>query len=361
MLHARARLNADLRAFFAARGVLEVETPLLCATTATDLHLHSFVVQAPNVSGSNASAGSVAGSDEKKYLQTSPEFAMKRLLAAGSGPIYQLGKAFRAGDLGTRHNPEFTLLEWYRPGYTLAQLMDETEALLVAMACSAEAEPASSSTVGSASAEQTSGNTAGSASAEHPRPDGTMLFARCDRTTYRVLFETRFAVNPHAADVALLRDLVVRETTFAAADTLDAAACLDLLFAMVIEPTLGHARPLFVFDFPVTQAALARVVVNAAGDRVAARCEVYVRGMELANGYDELTDAVEQRRRFVADNRLRVERGLPAIPVDENLLAAMAQGLPVCSGIALGVDRLLMWRTGAVSIDAVLAFGPSRL
>ncbi len=335
MLHARARLNADLRAFFAARGVLEVETPLLCATTATDLHLHSFVVQAPNVSGSNASTGSVAGSDEKKYLQTSPEFAMKRLLAAGSGPIYQLGKAFRAGDLGTRHNPEFTLLEWYRPGYTLAQLMDETEALLVAMACSA--------------------------SAEHPRPDGTMLFARCDRTTYRALFETRFAVNPHAADVALLRDLVVRETTFAEAHTLDAAACLDLLFAMVIEPTLGHARPLFVFDFPATQAALARVVVNAEGDRVAARCEVYVRGMELANGYDELTDAVEQRRRFVDDNRMRVERGLPAIPVDENLLAALAHGLPVCSGIALGVDRLLMLRTGAASIDAVLAFGPSRL
>lgn len=307
ILRARARLNADIRSFFAARGVLEVETPLLCAATVTDLHLASFVV-----------AGAPG------YLQTSPEFAMKRLLAAGSGPIYQLGKAFRAGDLGARHNPEFTLLEWYRPGFSLAQLMAETEALLLA-------------TLGEA-----------------------LAFTSCDRTTYRALFEARFALNPHAADVGVLRARVTAETSFGDAAALDAAACLDLLFSSCLEPALGHERPLFVSDFPASQAALSRVIVNADGDRVAARCEVYVRGMELANGYDELLDSAEQRRRFAADNALRRERGLPEIPLDERLLAALAQGLPACSGIALGVDRLLMLRTGATSLDEVLAFSAGR-
>lgn len=310
ILRARARLNADIRSFFASRGVLEVETPLLCSSAATDLHLASFVVGPDTAS--------------PLFLQTSPEFAMKRLLAAGSGPVFQLGKAFRAGDLGGRHNPEFTMLEWYRPGFTLPALMDETGALLVA-------------TLGDA-----------------------LSFDRCGSTTYRALFESRFGVNPHLADVAVLRALAARETTFGDASTLGAVECLDLLFALVIEPALGHERPLFVFDFPAAQASLAQVVVNADGDRVAARCEVYVRGMELANGYRELTDAAEQRRRLVADNVARRAAGLPEVPVDERLLAALASGLPDCSGIALGVDRLLMLRTGAASIDAVLAFAAPR-
>jgi len=318
ILRERARLNADIRSFFAARGVLEVETPLLCATTATDLHLASFVVGDPDLPAAGI------GSGPGKYLQTSPEFAMKRLLAAGSGPIYQLGKAFRAGDRGARHNPEFTMLEWYRPGFTLAQLMAETEALLVA-------------TLGA-----------------------VLAFDRVDRSSYRALFESRFALNPHAADVAGLRVLVEAETSYGAAGDLDAVACLDLLFSSCIEPGLGRERPLFVFDFPAAQAALAQVGVNADGDRVAARCEVYLRGMELANGYDELLDAAEQRRRFVTDNALRRARGLPEVPADERLLAALAHGLPACSGIALGVDRLLMLRTGAPSLDAVLAFSADR-
>ncbi|MFZ5723734.1 MAG: EF-P lysine aminoacylase EpmA [Pseudomonadota bacterium] len=301
ILRERARLNADLRAFFAARDVLEVETPLLCSATATDLHLQSFVV---------------AG----RYLQTSPEFALKRLLAAGSGAVYQLGKSFRAGESGGRHNPEFTMLEWYRPGWPLQQLMGEVEALLQA-------------TLGS---------------------------DRCDRTTYRALFESRFGVNPHAAGLRALRDLATRETSYGHAGDLDVATCLDLLFSVCIESTLGYERPLFVSGFPAAQAALARVHVDADGDRVAARCEVYVRGMELANGYDELTDAAEQRRRFLADNEVRRRRGLPEIPVDERLLAALAHGLPSCSGIALGVDRLLMLRTGVENIDEVLAFSAAR-
>lgn len=305
ILRERARLNATIRSFFASRGVLEVETPLLCSVAATDLHL-----------------ASVAAGD--RFLQTSPEFAMKRLLAAGSGPIWQLCKAFRAGDIGERHNPEFTLLEWYRPGFSLRELMSETEALLAA-------------TLGDA-----------------------LAFDRCERTTYRALFEARLGVNPHGAGVDALRALVARETTFGDAATLDTAACLDLLFATVIEPALGHERPLFVFDFPAAQASLSRIIVGDAGDRVAARCEVYVRGMELANGYQELTDADEQRRRFQADNRARRALGLPGLPVDERLLAALVSGLPDCSGIALGVDRLLMLRSGAPSLDAVLAFSASR-
>lgn len=305
ILRARARLNADIRSFFAARGVLEVETPLLGTATATDLHLRSFAVG-------------------DRYLQTSPEVAMKRLLAAGSGPIYQLGKAFRAGDRGSRHNPEFTMLEWYRPGFSLAQLMVETEALLLA-------------TLGEA-----------------------LHFVSCERTSYRALFEARFALNPHAADVAMLRALVAAETSFGDAVALDAPGCLDLLFSSCLEPALGRERPLFVSDFPALQAALSRVIVNADGDRVAARCEVYVRGMELANGYDELLDAAEQRRRFAADNALRREHGLPEIPLDECFLAALAHGLPACSGIALGVDRLLMLRVGAASLDEVLAFSAGR-
>lgn len=305
MLHERARLNAGIRAFFADRGVLEVETPLLCATAATDPHLDAFRVG-------------------DRWLQTSPEFAMKRLLAAGSGPIFQLGKAFRAGDYGVRHNPEFTLLEWYRPGYTLGELMDETSLLLQA-------------TLGAA-----------------------LSFDACERTTYRALFEARLGINPHAADAPGLRALVERETSYGSAADLDATACLDLLFSLCVEPALGHERPVFVFDFPAAQASLARIVRNADGDRVAARCEVYVRGMELANAYDELLDAGEQARRFDADNLARRARGLPEIPPDERLVAALASGLPPCSGIALGVDRLLMLRTGAETLDAVLAFSDPR-
>lgn len=305
VLRERARLHAILRSFFAGRGVLEVETPLLCATTATDRHLASFTVGG-------------------RFLQTSPEFAMKRLLAAGSGPVFQLCKAFRAGDEGARHNPEFSLLEWYRPGFSLDELMAETEALL----CLALGD--------------------------------VLSFERCDRTTYRALFVARFGINPHAVATDTLRGLVRDETTFGAAGDLDATSCLDLLFAGCIEPGLGHTRPLFVQGFPAAQAALARIHVDDAGDRVAARCEVYVRGMELANAYHELTDAGEQRRRFLADNEARAVLGLPRLPVDERLLAALAYGLPDCSGIALGIDRLLMLRTGARTLDEVLAFAAPR-
>lgn len=311
-LRERARLNSEIRAFLTGRGVLEVETPVLCSAAATDPHLASFCIETDG---------------GPRFLQTSPEFAMKRLLAAGSGPIFQLGKAFREGDSGERHNPEFTLLEWYRPGFSLAALMDEVQALLVGL-------------LGA--------------------QGGAMRFAGCDRTSYRALFESRFGFNPHGAATARLQQAVARETTFGDAAGLEAAACLDLLFSTGIEPALGHERPVFVEGFPQQQAALARRVVDAAGDTVAARCEVYVRGMELANAYDELIDVHEQQARFLADTAERRSLGLPEVPVDGRLLAALDHGLPPCAGVALGVDRLLMLRTGTTTLDAVLAFSDRR-
>lgn len=309
MLQERARLNAALREFFFRRGVLEVETPLLCSSTATDLHLASFAV--------TASPGQPGG---KRFLQTSPELAMKRLLAAGSGPIYQLGKAFRAGDSGARHNPEFTLLEWYRPGWSLPELMAEVEALLAAVL----------------------------------PPE--LFSMSAERRSYRALFEARLGVNPHAASPDELRALVSAHTSFGGAATLAVPDCLDLLFSVVIEPALGMRGPVFVHDFPAAQASLSQVGVNADGDRVAQRCEVYLRGMELANGYQELVDAPEQRLRMEADIAARRSRGIEEVPLDERFLAALASGMPVCAGVALGVDRLLMLRTGASTLDEVLAF-----
>jgi lysyl-tRNA synthetase class 2 len=178
--------------------------------------------------------------------------------------------------------------------------------------------------------------------------------------SYRALFEKYFGINPHTAHITDLRECVGSHTSFGDADLLDAGACLDLLFAAVVEPGLGHERPVFVFDFPAVQASLAKVQTSRNGDEVAARCEVYVRGMELANGYQELTDPQEQRQRFVADNVKRRAAGLPEVPLDEKFLAALTNGLPDCAGVALGVDRLLMLRCGAGSLDEVLAFSSPR-
>lgn len=330
-LQERARLNATLREFFSARGVLEVETPLLCSSTASDIHLHSFAVVAMNEK--RGRSGFLANEQTtppfffgaEKYLQTSPEFAMKRLLAAGSGPIYQLCKAFRAGDEGSRHNPEFTMLEWYRPGWSLQELMAEVDALLrVVLPGNAFAQPA-----------------------EH--------------LTYRAVFEQRFAINPHGASLETLQRLVAAHTSYGNWAELDSTACLDLLFSLVIEPELGRHGPVFIHEYPAEQAALAQVQINGEGDRVAMRCEVYLRGMELANAYLELTDAAEQRQRMLADAASRHTSGLPLIPFDERFLAALDGGLPACAGVALGVDRLLMLRCGATSLDEVLAFSHHRI
>lgn len=308
LLQARARLNRTLRAFFEARGVLEVETPLLSHAIGTDPNLHPVTATYepyPHAPGTPL------------YLQTSPEFAMKRLLAAGSGPIYQLCKAVRNGEQGPRHNPEFTMLEWYRPGFTLAQLMDEVEALVVAAL-------------------------------------GPRAFTRL---TYRELFERQLGIDPHAIGDAELQALVARHIDLHEGET-HRDTLLELLYSQVIEPALQDA--VFIHEYPATQAALARLTHDARGTAVALRFELVIGGMEIANGYDELVDATEQQRRFASDQALRRARGLPEHPVDTRFLAALQHGMPPCAGVALGVDRLLMLQCGARDIATVLAFPHSR-
>lgn len=309
MLLARAALYRQIRSFFEARGVLEVDTPLLASSIGTDPALDPIIAQYHAFPGAP---------QQSLYLQTSPEFAMKRLLAAGSGPIYQLGKAFRNGESGSRHNPEFSMLEWYRPGFTLEDLMDEVEALLVKVL-------------------------------------GPLT---CHRRSYGELFEEALDLNPYDATTPELQALVQSHLNLAG-DPPDHATCLDLLYSHCIEPELQD--PVMIVDYPAVQAALAKVAENDSGQLVARRFEFVMHGMEIANGYDELLDAGEQAHRFAADQNTRKARGLPQFPHDRRLLAALTAGMPHCSGVALGVDRLLMLQTGASSIDEVLAFPLARV
>ncbi len=280
--------------------MLEVETPLLGHAGVTDPSIEPLLVER----GVSVSA--------PRFLQTSPEYAMKRLLAAHGEAIFQVARAFRDGEAGARHNPEFTLLEWYRPGFDLQQLMAETAELV----------------------------------------------CRCigDRTprmlSYRELFLDTLDIDPFNATDGELQACARRHTDPGDL-TADRDQWLDLLMSHAVEPRL--AGMCFVYDYPATQAALARIA-RVDGIDVAQRFELYVDGVELANGYRELTDPVEQRRRFEADNALRRERGLPERPVDENLLEALEYGLPDCSGVALGFDRLLMLALGATDIRQVVAF-----
>lgn len=299
LLRARAELLAALREFFQSRSVLEVETPLLCRHPVTDPNLEP-----------------IACAD--RWLQTSPEYAMKRLLAADSGPIYQLCKAFRAGEAGSAHNPEFTLLEWYRPGFELEQLIVEV-AELVALALG--------------------------------RRDYQVL-------TYRELFIRELQLDPFTASERALEDCVRAQLDYQSGSE-SRELWLDLLMSHVLEPRLAEAGLVFVRDYPASQAALARL--HGEGDElVAERFELYVDGIELANGYCELTDPVEQQARFEQDNRILAQRGQLPRPLDEWLLQAMASGLPMCSGVALGIDRLLLLQQGLGRLEDGLSFGWSR-
>lgn len=302
VMRERAALYSDIREFFRRRDVLEVETPLLCSSGVTDPALEPLLVERGD---------SLTG---PRYLQTSPEYAMKRLLAAGSGPIYQIARAFRDGEAGSRHNPEFSLLEWYRPGFDHHQLMVEVAELVQ-----------------------------------------TCLGQRAVRYhAYRELFLDILDLDPFAATLEELQARAAREIDVGAMSG-DRDMWLDLLMSHLVEPQLSGQGLCFVYDYPPSQASLARIVEDG-NVPVGQRFELYVDGMELANGYCELCDAQEQRARFEADNRRRREYGLPQRPLDERLLAALQHGLPDCSGVALGLDRLLMLRTGATDIREVLAF-----
>lgn len=309
LLRRRAALLAGIRAFFAERGVMEVETPLLSASGATAPHLESFTTR---YAGPGAPAGLTL------YLQTSPEYAMKRLVAAGSGPIYQIAKAFRNGESGGRHNPEFTLLEWYRPGLDYHGLMAEVDALLQRL-------------LGTPTAE---------------------------RRSYAAAFQYAVQLDPHAAPLDALRGCAAAHLHAPTDLGEDRDDWLSLLWTHLVEPQLGASgHPVFIYDYPATQGMLARI--RPGTPPVAERFELYINGIELANGFQELQDADEQRARFERDLRRRAALGMPAMPVDERLLTALPH-LPSCSGVALGIDRLLMVQSGARELAQVLSFALER-
>jgi lysyl-tRNA synthetase class 2 len=303
ILRARSTIMASIRDFFLKRNILEVETPLLSHATVTD----------PHVIGIPASV-QFGQKTQTYYLQTSPEYAMKRLLAAGSGPIYQITKAFRQGDLGQFHNPEFTMLEWYQLGFDHHALMNEMDELLQLILKTPPAE----------------------------------------RVSCADLYEKYVGINPHLATEEELKRVAHQHIQFAS-ELSDCNAWLDLLFTHCIEPHIGQERPVFLYDFPVSQAALAKIRYE--NPPVASRFEVYFKGIELANGFHELQDAAEQRKRFESDLKYRVKHDVPYAPLDENFLAALEHGLPECAGVALGVDRLIMLALGEKKIESVLSFG----
>ncbi|SNC58878.1 elongation factor P--(R)-beta-lysine ligase [Sodalis endosymbiont of Henestaris halophilus] len=302
----RAAILDQIRKFFNERGLLEVETPFMSQATVTDIHLIPF--QTRFVKPGAAESMSL-------YLITSPEYHMKRLLAAGSGPIFQLCRSFRNEEVGRYHNPEFTMLEWYRPDYDMYLIMNEVNDLLQQI----------------------------------------LVCDNAERLSYQQALISHVGIDPLSADKKQLYDTAIKWDLGEAALAEDERdTLLQLLFAMVVEPNIGHDKPAFVYHFPASQAALAKI--NTEDHRVANRFEVYFQGIELANGFCELTDEREQRQRFEQDNRKRVAMNLTEHPIDENFLAALGHGMPECSGVALGVDRLVMLALKAECLSDVLAF-----
>lgn len=302
-LRRRAAVIGSIRRFFTERDVLEVETPTLSTAAVSDPHLVPFVTQFVPEGG---------GASLPLYLHTSPEYPMKRLLAAGSGPIWQICKVFRNGETGRKHNPEFSMLEWYRPGFDHHALMDEVDDLV-------------RQALGSSPAR---------------------------RVLYSQVFAEQLGVDLYRCETAELAALGRDRCGFVG--DMDRDGWLNLLFSHCIEPQF--IEPTMVYGFPASQAALARVVEGDDTQPCAARFELFIEGIELANGYYELTDAAEQSRRFSSDQHQREALGRTALPVDDRLVGALLHGLPDCAGVALGVDRLVMLALAARSIDEVLAF-----
>ncbi len=300
-LEVRASMLRAAREYFTATRALEVETPTLSAAGVTDVHLASVAATAV---------------DRPRYLHTSPEYAMKRLLAAGCGDLWQICRVYRDGESGRWHNPEFTLIEWYRLGIDHHALMSDVERLVGAVL------PAS----------------------RH--------VDRSERLTYREAVQLHAGVDafndPNAVLIARLESAGIEVPASIRADR---DACLDLIMSVLVGPQLGHDRLTFIYDYPASQAALAQI-----RGPVASRFEAYLDGIELANGFHELGNAAEQRARFEQDLVQRRQRGLPPMPIDDYFLAALEYGLPDCSGVALGFDRLVMCAVGAKHIDEVIAF-----
>ncbi len=295
-LEQRARMYQQIRQFFIERNVLEVETPVLGRAGVTDPYIEA--IQA-----------------DKLYLQTSPEYFMKRLLAAGSGDIYQLGKVFRKEEIGRLHHCEFSLLEWYRLGFDQWDLMDEVADLV----------------------------------------ERLIGYSHFEHLSYRAAFEEYLGIDPFQADIEQLRfeaqQHINIEMPRASKDD-----WLSLLLSHLIEPELKKRGAVFIYDYPPSQAVLAKTTQDEQGNLVAERFELYIQGLELCNGFHELTDAEQQKQRFEQDNIQRQQMGLRPVAIDNMLLEALASGMPECSGVALGLDRVLMLKLRAQSIDDVLSF-----
>ena len=305
-LQLRARLNAQVRQFFAERGVLEVETPILSAAGNTDPNIESFTA---------AFSGHVDAGARERWLRTSPEYPLKRLLAAGVGDCYELGRVFRNGEAGGRHNPEFTMLEWYRVGWDHRHLMEETIALVEAALA--------------------------------------LVGRRAEVVveSYRQLFLDELGLDPIHAPIDELRGPLAEYGI--GPDGLGRDDWLDLLITHKLQPAFPRDRITVVHDYPASQCALAKI--RPGDPPMAERFELFLGRYELANGYHELNDGAEQRRRFERDNAMRRERGMREVPMDEHLLAVL-DAMPDCAGVALGMERLLMCMAGTDAIADVLAF-----
>lgn len=303
----RAALLDEARGFFHDNGILEIDAPVLCSAPVSDINIESIVAHS-----------TLDANGQPHYLQTSPEYAMKRMLAAGFPDICFVGKVFRDGEAGRRHQPEFTMVEWYRLGQDLSAIMADTEAFIARLL------------------------------------DGTLSDAPPERLSYIDAFKDRLGIDPVESPVDSLADAADADPALRRALGTDRDAWLDLLLATQVAATFAPDRLTTVYHYPASQAALARI--NDADRRVAERFEVFAGEAELANGYVELTDPVEQRRRFDADQARRQASGRQPRPLDERFLAALASGLPDCAGVAVGFDRLLMLRAGAADIRDVRPF-----
>lgn len=307
LLTQRAELLHQIRNFMARKKILEIETPVLAHTTVSDPNIQSFTTTF-HCPGNN--------SGEKMYLHTSPEYAMKRLLAMGSGPIYQITHVFRDTEAGRLHNPEFTMLEWYQPGFDHNQLMDQLDELLQILG-----------------------------------------FEASEKKNYVELFKDTVGINPHTADLQSLQNIASDNGLISTTD--DKAALLDYIFSHMVCPGFNQTRPLFVSEYPACQCALARLTDS--DPPVARRFELFIRGIEIANGYHELCDVHEQRRRFEKDIELRRVYGKAIYPIDEKFLEALAAGLPDCAGVSIGLDRLLMVMYGYTDISDVITFPVNKI
>lgn len=304
----RAEMMATVRSFFAERNVLEVETPSLCSGVAPDCHIDLFETDFQVVPGRHA---------EKRYLLSSPELPMKRLFAAGFPDIFQLSRVYRNGEVGRLHNPEFTMLEWYRRGFDMSGLLNEVIAFLLRL----------------------------------------LPEQRVERVTYQEIFREHTGIDPLDTTLGAVEEMLGCDGENVPAFTSLSDA---LIYAMTlkVEPLLDREALTVVYNYPKDQAVLS--VVDADDSRIARRFEVYCKGMELANGFEELTDISENKRRFMAENDRRAIEGKVEYSIDSRFLADLKQGMPECSGVAIGMDRVLMCMLDAKSIDEVISFRWSR-